>query len=521
MKILSVTVKPMSAIDRLANDVKKYNEHLDIEVMPIHPKRESEDVLKVFEEKAKDVDILDFQYWKSAEMLLNRYPSLLGKLKILSHYNPYDIFQGDWKNYDIVVTPNRTIQEQVPDSVLIPLSVDLNFFRFNEEYVNEKRVLMVVARIEGKKGVREVAEVCKELGYKFILIGQISRPEYYKQFADKVMFRENVSEDDLLMEYHRSTVLVCNSVDNFESGTLPILEAMSAGLPVLTRSVGHVPDLYNMENMVVRHGSPEDKEELRNELQALMDNKERREKMRYSAYRTVLNYSAEKRARAYSILWNRLMFRNDCPLMSVIVPTYNRRSQIIEIVKALNEQSYPNLEIIIADDNSDDGTEKAVKDLRKGSRFPIKYTNTEREGYNLAVARNMAIIEAEGIGIVFLDSRLKPDIDAVTNISRPVLSHPKEKIWSFGNKGGNKHNFVENFSCIMRENLINSGMFNERIDRYGGMTQEARVRFTKQGYKFKFAHNALALEILSSKNKNNRLYDIYKSKLKLWKMYET
>ncbi|MBU1759384.1 MAG: glycosyltransferase, partial [Bacteroidetes bacterium] len=54
-----------------------------------------------------------------------------------------------------------------------------------------------------------------------------------------------------------------NSLFDFESGTLPILEAMACGVPVLTRNIGHVPDLFDGKNMVIREGEQNDVEDLK------------------------------------------------------------------------------------------------------------------------------------------------------------------------------------------------------------------------------------------------------------------
>ena len=47
-------------------------------------------------------------------------------------------------------------------------------------------------------------------------------------------------------------------------------------------------------------------------------------------------------------------------------------------------------------------------------------------------------------------------------------------VWLFGNKGGKKE-FVENFSCIRREDVINFGLFNERMDAYGGLSERLKT----------------------------------------------
>jgi len=329
-------------------------------------------------------------------------------------------------------------------------------------------------------------------------------------------FREDITDEELRKAYSEMAVLVCNSVDNFESGPLPPLEAMASGVPVLTRNVGVVPDIYDENNMIVRAGKKDDIEILKGELNALMNNKELRLEIRKEGWNTVRGYSSVKMAKQYAKLYNNTFFEE--PLVSVIIPTFNREKQIVEILKSLDDQIYENVEAVVVDDNSSDGTESAVKGLREQVRYPIKYVSTARDGYNLAMARNLGAIESEGEVLVFCDSRLRPYSEAVYQFVKYVLKN-RDKVWYYGDKGAGNRGFVENFSAVRRSHFIDAGMFCERLTRYGGITQEIRTRFGKQGFVFRYLQFAKAKEILSSKAKNKR-DDIWRSKLLLWKMYE-
>jgi len=520
-KILIVTVKPNSAIDNLANMIRVYNPHLSITVLPVHPKRP--DNLDDYEELAEQADMIDYHYWKTAEMLRAKFPTIR-KPCLLAHHNPYDLRQRDWKDYGILTVPNTSMAEDLFEHTgrnirVIPVAVDLNHFTFNDDYTKKKKVLMVSQRIESKKGVREVAQACYELGYEFILAGAISKNEYFKQVMKvnpDMKWMQWVSDDKLRELYQTSAVHVCNSVDFFESGTMPILEAMACGCPVLTRNVGIVPDINNGKNMVVRSGQPEDLEDLKGELKALMENRERRMEIRKEAWNTVKNLNAVRMAKMYAKLYNEVLFEE--PLVSVIIPCYNRKEQVAEILKSLENQTYQNIEAVVADDNSDDGTEDMVKEIKNQVSFPVKYVNTRAEGYNLAQARNLGAIEAEGEVLVFCDSRLKPYSDAIYQFAKAVL-RTREKVWCYGDKGAGRRSFVENFSAIRRSHLMNAGMFCERITRYGGQTQEIKTRFGNQGFEFRYVQFAKAKEILSSKAKNKR-DDIWRSKQLLWQMYK-
>lgn len=87
------------------------------------------------------------------------------------------------------------------------------------------------------------------------------------------------------------------------------------------------------------------------------------------------------------------------PLVSVIMPTYNRAKIISESIQSVLEQVYDNFEIIICDDGSRDSTEEVVK---KFNSSKVKYVKQENQG--AAAARNTALRHARGEIITYLDT---------------------------------------------------------------------------------------------------------------------
>lgn len=526
MKILMITDRKGSAIDRLANMVKEYNKHFDIQILPIHPKRPSEEILKSYQTLIKRANIIDYEYWKTAKMLIERYGLPKDKKTILTHNNEANLFDIDNKQFNQIIVRNSYQHSQIPDAHRINLAVDLNKFKFVKE-LTDKPVIGYVGRIGKWKGVMEIAKVCKEKGWYFLVVGSIASKEYFDNIPkDRMIFKENVSDDELVAYYSQMLCYCCNSDDGMESGTLPILEAMASGIPVLTRKVGIVRDIgQNNTNMYIRRGKKKDIKDLEDNLERIVDYPKVHEQLRENAWRSVREYSAEKMAREYSKLFYRLI--SDRPLVSVIVPTHNRLENVKVILGDLNNNRYENYEVIIADDFSDDGTGEFIEQNRYNYRFPIKYINTLNDSYGLAQARNMAAIEAEGDYLLFLDDRLSLYNDAIDSFIRKAKIIEKEikkdfrptatKFWLFGNKGDMKQTFVENFSFIKRQDFINAGMFCERCNLYGSLSQETRTRFYRQGFSLVFIPEAEAREITSSSSKSKK-DEVYKSKLMLYKM---
>lgn len=89
------------------------------------------------------------------------------------------------------------------------------------------------------------------------------------------------------------------------------------------------------------------------------------------------------------------------PLVSVIVPAHNASAVLGESLESVQAQTYTNLEAIVVDDGSTDGTpELASTFVREDRRFRL--SRQARAG--ASSARNAALREASGTWIAFLDA---------------------------------------------------------------------------------------------------------------------
>lgn len=88
-------------------------------------------------------------------------------------------------------------------------------------------------------------------------------------------------------------------------------------------------------------------------------------------------------------------------LVSVIIPVYNVEPYLNECINSVIFQSYHNLEILLIDDGSDDGSERICDDAA-GKDTRIKVFHQVNKG--LSAARNVGLEHAKGDIIAFLDS---------------------------------------------------------------------------------------------------------------------
>jgi glycosyltransferase involved in cell wall biosynthesis len=111
----------------------------------------------------------------------------------------------------------------------------------------------------------------------------------------------------------------------------------------------------------------------------------------------------------------------DNPLVSIIIPVYNRAALIRETIQSIQAQTYKNWEAIIIDDGSTDGSYEVVEKCCK-SDHRIKLYKRQHEPKGAPTCRNIGIHKATGEYIIFLDS---DDLMADNCIERRVFYFEK------------------------------------------------------------------------------------------------
>ncbi|MBI4219431.1 MAG: glycosyltransferase [Chloroflexi bacterium] len=109
------------------------------------------------------------------------------------------------------------------------------------------------------------------------------------------------------------------------------------------------------------------------------------------------------------------------PLVSVIIPTFNRANLVERAVRSVLAQTVQDFEILVVDDASKDDTERVVRAIRDPR---VTYTRHDRNR-GPGAARNTGIAKARGEFLAFLDSddewlpsKLQRQLDAFAKGSR-------------------------------------------------------------------------------------------------------
>ena len=90
------------------------------------------------------------------------------------------------------------------------------------------------------------------------------------------------------------------------------------------------------------------------------------------------------------------------PLFSIIIPTYNRSSDLVRCLNSLVSQNFKDFEVIVCDNASTDNTKEVVKKYEK--LLNLKYIFLTENSGGPARPRNVGAASANGELICFLDS---------------------------------------------------------------------------------------------------------------------
>jgi len=91
---------------------------------------------------------------------------------------------------------------------------------------------------------------------------------------------------------------------------------------------------------------------------------------------------------------------NNKPLVSIVIPTHNRKEKTIRLLNSIQKSKYPKdkLEVIVVDDASTDGTSEEVK-----RAFPLVSPVRNNKEQLLAQSRNIGILNCSGDLIFLID----------------------------------------------------------------------------------------------------------------------
>ncbi len=128
---------------------------------------------------------------------------------------------------------------------------------------------------------------------------------------------------------------------------------------------------------------------------------------------------------------------------SVIVPSYNRQDEIRELLQSFTVLDFDpdRLELIIADDGSQDETEQVADSFRGRLPFPLFFHRQENRGPG--AARNMGMEKAGGDFFIFIDSDCSVPPNWLRNIDRRLQRQDADAF-------GGRDSFLPGFPDLLK-----------------------------------------------------------------------
>lgn len=201
-----------------------------------------------------------------------------------------------------------------------------------------------------------------------------------------------------------------------------------------------------------------------------------------------------------------------CPLISVVIPTYNRPGPLAACLRALAGQDYPagRFELIVVDDGSPTSPAALIAEL--GDRVPMRLLHQERRGP--ATARNAGAAAAHGSVLAFTDDDCRPHPGWLRSLGLRIAATPTAMvggqtlnalrnnpyaeasqllvsfIYDYYNRPGREAFFTSNNIALPRAGFAAIGGFDTRFPRAAAEDRDFCDRWQQAGFPMVYAPEA-------------------------------
>lgn len=294
---------------------------------------------------------------------------------------------------------------------------DMEKFRNDLGISDDEVLLLYVGRLNPKaqpyKGTAQLVEIYKKLkerhsNVKLIMAGFGDEKDENFIRSEGIIPMLNVPVKSMPALYGACDIYVTAS--SWEGFDLPLLEAQYFGKPGVALKIGAHPE-------VVREGETsflaENTEEIVEKLDLLIRDKDKRVEMGEKARLWAKNFKWDEKISQYveAIVETADCFKKEetkgvQPKVTALVLNYNADFEILEeCILTLKAQTYKNLEILIVDNNSTNGSLEHIQKKFEGLRI-LKLD--QNHGFSVGNNRGIEASEGEFIFILNFDVKLHP-----------------------------------------------------------------------------------------------------------------
>ncbi|UOF91395.1 glycosyltransferase family 2 protein [Fodinisporobacter ferrooxydans] len=225
------------------------------------------------------------------------------------------------------------------------------------------------------------------------------------------------------------------------------------------------------------------------------------------------------------------------PLVSIVILCWNRKEDVLESLRRIRDIEYENIEIIVVDNCSTDGTQIAIEEQFPEVKLIKMFKNIGIEAYNIGFKN------AKGKYIVILDDDSFPRRDSIGRMVEKFEEDEKLGVVAFDIRNyyqydeiiNKKIDEIDNNKAIVSNNYIMSfngagaGVRSDVFEKVGFYPEEfflycneqdTSFRILDSGYKIQFFYDVVAYHKYSPKNRASWRAPFYYTRNAFWLIWK-